>query len=227
VATSLVERVPMTVLAALMILAGISAIDVGEARSIWNTGHSARWPILTTFLATLVFSVPVAVGIGVLLAFFIFLVSSASDITVRALVRQENGEIREGPVPDRLPSNDVTVLNVYGSLFFAGARTLGDLLPDPDGAARPVVVLRLRGRTQVGSTLIEELDHYADELAESGGRLYLSGLEEELAQQLRRTGKLDLEQSVGLVPVSDVMGASTRQAVADARAWLSRGTQPE
>lgn len=32
-------------------------------------------------------------------------------------------------------------------------RTLRETLPSPQGSSRPVVVLRLRGRTRVGSTL--------------------------------------------------------------------------
>ena len=86
--------------------------------------------------------------------------SSASDVTVRALIPQANGRFAEGPPPERLPSEAATVLDVYGSLFFAGARTLANALPSP-----------------VGATLIETLDDYADALAEVGGRLYLSGVD--------------------------------------------------
>jgi len=114
----------------------------------------------------------------------------------------------------------VTVLDVDGSLFFAGARTLADALPSPEGAARPVVILRLRGYTNVGATLIEVLDNYADALAAAGGRLYLSGVDQEVDKQLKRAGKLDLDRVVHLIPADDVFGASTEQAVARASAWL-------
>ena len=218
----LVGQVPMAVLAALMIMAGISAIDLREARSIWNTGGAARWSIGVTFLATLVLSVPMAVGVGVMLTMTLYVMSSASDVTVRALVPTPGGQLAERDPPRRLPGGEVTVLDVYGSLFFAGARTLADALPPPAEAARPVVVLRLRGRTRVGATLIEVLDDYADALAAVGGRLYLSGVGEELGAQLRRTGKLDLEAAVRLVPGTAVLGESTRRALADASAWLGR-----
>lgn len=216
----LVGEVPMAVLAALMIVAGISAIDLREARSIWNTGGAARWSILVTFLATLVLSIPLAVGIGVLLTVLLYVVSSASDVTVRALVATADGRFAETEPPPRLPGDAVTVLDVYGSLFFAGARTLAEALPTPRGATRPVVVLRLRGRTRVGATLIEMLDGYADDLGEVGGRLYLSGVGEELGAQLRRAGKLDLERVVHLVPAEAVVGASTARALESASAWL-------
>jgi SulP family sulfate permease len=216
----LVGQVPMAVLAALMIQAGISAIDVREARSIWNTGGAARWSILVTFLATLVLSIPVAVGAGVLLTIVLYLASSASDVTVREIIRLDDGRHAESDPPAKLASNTVTVLDVNGSLFFAGARTLQEALPSPVGATRPVVVLRLRGYTHVGATLIEVLDSYADDLAEVGGRLYLSGVAADVSKQLRRAGKLDLDRAVRLMAASEVIGASTRQAVADARAWL-------
>lgn len=216
----LVGRVPMAVLAALMIKAGISAINLREARSIWNTGGAARWAILVTFVATLVLSIPMAVAAGLLLSVVFYLKTSASDVKVRELIRLDDGRVAESKPPARLVSNVVTVLDVEGSLFFAGARTLADALPNPDGATRPVVILRLRGYTSVGATLIEVLDNYADALTEVGGRLYLSGVDDEVSKQLRRAGKLDLDRVVHLIPADAIFGASTEQAVAHASAWL-------
>lgn len=217
---TLVGRVPMAVLAALMIIAGLSAIDLREARSIWETGGAARWSILATFAATLILSVPIAVGVGVALSIVLVMAKAASDVKVYEVIRLADGHIAQAEPPARLPSNEVTVLEVVGSLFFAGARTLGEALPTPKGATRPAVVLRLRGRTNVGSTLIEVIDNYADDLAEVGGRLYLSGVDERLAAQLRRAGKLDLDRAVELVPAQNVYGASTARAVEGASAWL-------
>lgn len=216
----LVGQVPMAVLAALMIMAGVNAIDFREARSIWNTGGAARLSILVTFLATLVLSVPIAVAAGVLLTVLLYLKSSASDVRVRELIRLDDGRIAESDPPAELPSDKVTVLDVDGSLFFAGARTLSDVLPSPVGATRPVVILRLRGYTSVGATLVDVLDDYADALAGVGGRLYLSGVDEEVSKQLRRAGKLDLDEAVHLVHANHIFGASTHEAVAHASAWL-------
>lgn len=221
----LVGQVPMTVLAALMIMAGIGAIDVREAWSIWQTGGSARWAILVTFVATLLLSVPVAVAVGVGLTVLLFLVSSATDVTVRAIEFLDDGRVAEAAPPEKLPSGRVTVLDVYGSLFFAGARTMRDALPSPDGADRPAVVLRMRGRTSVGATLIDELDDYADALAEVGGRLYLSGVDEDVMDQLRRAGKLDRDTNVQVFPANRIIGESTGEAVNAANEWLGRSRQ--
>lgn len=216
----LVGSVPMAVLAALMIVAGLGAIDLHEVRSIWRTGGTARWSIAVTFVATLVLSIPLAVALGVGLSIALFVASSASDVAVRALVRREDGRFAEADPPARLPSEQVTVLDVYGSLFFAGAHTLREALPSPEGALRPAVVLRLRGRTRIGSTLIDVLDDYADDLRDVGGRLYLSGVHADVAAQLQRAGKLELGREVWVAPAEEVIGVSTAEAIARANAWL-------
>ncbi len=218
---TLVGEVPMAVLAALMILAGISALDVREAHSIWATGGTARWSIVVTFAATLVFSVPVAVGVGIVLSVVLTLASAASDVRVHEVVRLPDGRFAQAEPPAGLRSEAVVVLEVVGSLFFAGARTLEEALPSPRGSTRPAVVLRVRGRTSAGATLIEVLDEYADDLAEVGGRLYLSGVDERLAAQLRRARKLDVDGTVRLVPAREVLGDSTLEAIEQATAWLA------
>ncbi len=221
----LVGEVPMTVLAALMIVSGFGAIDFREALSIWNTAGAARWAIIITFVATLALSVPVAVATGVVFTI------SCSWHPRPAILRCAGwncGKVTALPnwiPPKTLESDTVTVLNIYGSLFFAGARTLGDALPDPGDATRPVVVLRMRGRTQIGATLIDVLDEYADDLAERGGRLYIAGVDEDIADALRRAHKLDIGGSVHLYPDDEVVLESTGAAVRAAREWLGRGKE--
>jgi SulP family sulfate permease len=107
---------------------------------------------------------------------------------------------------------------VYGSLLYAGSRTLQARLPDPAAAESPVVVLRLRGRTTLGATFIKVVTDYADRLADLDGRLYLSGLQPDLTERLRRTGSV--EGPVRAFEATRVVGESTHTAFLDAEAWL-------
>ena len=217
----LVAKVPMPVLAALMVVAGIGALNWREGLSVWRVGGGARWAIVVTFAATLLTSIPNAVAVGVAVTVVTFLLSAASDISLAALTHQSDGGIREDAPPARLPSHAVTILEVRGSLFFAGARTLGEKLPDPAQAIAPVAILRLRGYSPAGATFIEVLDRYADEIAGASGALYLSGVGPALADQLTRAGKLDLGGSVHIIGATPLLGASTRAAAAEALAWLA------
>ena len=143
----------------------------------------------------------------------------AMDLAVVELVPLDGGRFEERPSPPALTSYHVTILDVYGSLLYAGARTLAAHLPDPGEARSPVVVLRLRRRTSLGATFTKVMADYADRLAAADGRLYLSGLEPDVKQQLRRTGHIG--GPVRAFEADPVVGESTRRAYLDAEAWLT------
>src|SRR5690606_12909718 len=141
-----------------------------------------------TFLATLLTSIPVAVGLGVLLTLVLFIYQAGQATEIHELVRDDDGQIHVKDAPSRLRSGGVTVMDVYGPLYFAAARTLREKLPAPDSAQDAAVVLRIRGNSQIGATFIDEIHGYAHELAQHGGRLYLCGMTPDLADKLRRAG---------------------------------------
>jgi sulfate permease, SulP family len=210
----------MPALAVLLILASVSTIRPSEALSIWNTGWPSRLASITTFLSTLFLPIQAAVGIGVVLSALLYVNESSTDISVVELVKRDDGLIEEHKAPKQLQSNKVTVLDVYGHLFYAGARTLERLLPKPRDTQKPVVILRLRGRTAFGATLLEVLSNYADKLREVNGRLYLTGISERAREQVVRTGKLGLTGPMRAYEATPIRGQSTQEAVADARTWL-------
>lgn len=216
----LVSYVAMPALGMLLILASISTIKPPEALSIWKTGWTSRLAGVTTFLSTLFLPIQAAVGFGVVLSALLYVNQSSTDISVVELVKRTDGLIEERKPPRQLPSNKVTVLDVYGYLFYAGARTLERLLPKPNGTENPVVILRLRGRSNLGATLVEVLANYADKLKESQGRLYLTGIGAEAYEQIVRTGKLRLTGPVRIYEATAVRGQSTQEAYADAETWL-------
>ena len=123
----------MPTLAAVLIMAAIGSIRPHEILTIFRTGREAQIGMVSTFLATLFLPVAAAVGIGVALSLLLQLNREAMDLAVVQLVRQPDGHFIERPAPDRL-GDGVTVLDVYGSLLYAGARTLQARLPNPAAA---------------------------------------------------------------------------------------------
>jgi sulfate permease, SulP family len=223
---ALVSHIVMPALAALLIFASATTIKPDRIRSIWVAGAPSIIAASTTFIGTLFLPIQAAVGIGTALSAVLYVYTSSGDVSVVELIERENGDVVEVPPDPKLRSNRVTVLDVYGSLFYAGARTLERLLPLPQGSQNAVVILRLRGRTSLGATLTDVLAGYAERLAAAGGRLYLSGLHPDAFRELAGWKGLDLKGPVRAFEVTPVVGESTRAAHADADAWLigmSRG----
>ena len=216
--SGLVAKIAVPTLGAILIFAAIGSLRPGEIRGIMRTGHGSQIAVITTFAVTLFLPVAAAVGIGVALSLLLQLNQEAMDLAVVELIPRDDGRFEERPPPATLTSHHVTVLDVYGSLLYAGARTLGAHLPDPASARSPVVVLRLRRRTSLGATFVKVVGDYADRLAAADGRLYLSGLEPSLTERLSRTGHLD--GPVRTFEATPIVGESTQAAYLDADAWL-------
>ena len=216
--SGLVAKIAVPTLGAILIFAAIGSLRPGEITSIMRTGRGSQVAVITTFAATLFLPVAAAVGIGVALSLLLQLNQEAMDLAVVELIPRDDGRFEERPPPATLTSHHVTVLDVYGSLLYAGARTLGAHLPDPADARSPVVVLRLRRRTSLGATFVKVVGDYADRLAAADGRLYLSGLEPSLTERLSRTGHLD--GPVRTFEATPIVGESTQAAYLDADAWL-------
>lgn len=216
-----VGRVAMPTLAAVLIVAGIGALRVSSAVTIWRTGASSQIALATTFLSTLFLPVYAAVGVGTAISLLLQLNRDAMDLRVVELRIRDDGRWEERPAPRSLPNDAVTVLDVYGSLYYAGARTLEVRLPNPAGSERAVVVLRLRGRTALGATGLGVLDGYANAIGARGGRLYLSGVEPSVDEALRRTGRVTDDGPLQVFPAQRVIGASTDAAIEAAEAWLA------
>lgn len=219
VAAQLVGLVPMTVLAAIMMVAGFRAIRFSDMRMIWRVRGTGRWAMGITFMATLLTTIPMAIAIGVVLTLVLFIYQAGQRTQVSELVRKAD-EIHVKKAPEKLASHRVTVLDVQGPLYFAAARTLRDRLPETDTAQNAVVVLRIRDNTQVGATFIEEINDFAQRLSRGGGRLYLCGMTTELAETMQRSDRLALGDEVVLVPGEEILGASLRKAVRQAQDFL-------
>jgi sulfate permease, SulP family len=217
--SGLVAKIAVPTLAAILIFAAIGSLRPGEVATIMRTGRTSQVLVITTFAATLFLPVAAAVGIGVALSLLLQLNQEAMDLAVVELTPRADGRFEEHPAPATLASEHITILDVYGSLLYAGARTLQARLPDPGEARSPVVVLRLRRRTSLGATFIKVVGDYADKLAERGGRLYLTGLEPSLTERLVRTGHVE-HGPVQTFEATPIVGESTQRAYLDAEAWL-------
>jgi SulP family sulfate permease len=216
-----VGQVVMSTLAAVLIFAAIGSIRTSAVMLTLRTSTISRIAVVATFVATMLLPVAAAVGIGVALSILLQLDREALDLRVVSLSISPKGSVVAGPAPETLESGSVTVLDIYGSLLFAGARTLEVRLPDPAGAVRPAVVLRLRGRTALTSTALKVLERYSERLEQVDGRLFLSGVDPAIAEKIQRGDSLEVLHRVEIETATDVLGESSRAAYRRAQEWAA------
>ena len=219
-AAPLVQQVPLAVTAGILLVAAAGAIRPRAAREIWRADRLSAAVMATTFVLVLVIPLQYAVLAGAAISVLKYIYLASLDVRVVEIVDCHERP-RESAAPEALADDRVTVLDIYGSLFFAAGPKVRQCLPAADGARRAVVVLRLRGRGTLHSTTIALIRDYAAELAGGGGRLYLAGVGAEMEDQLRRTGLLRELGPDAVLPATDELYGSCDAAQRRGREWLA------
>jgi SulP family sulfate permease len=214
-----VGDIAMPALAGLLILIGIRTVKPADLATVWHIGIIQRVIVVVTFALTMLVPLQYAALVGVGLSIVLHVVRQSNRVTVRHQVVDEEGHLVETAPPDLLPPNQVVILQPYGSLFFAAAPVIETMLPDvgPDTTGS-VVILRLRGRTDLGATFMDVLHRYATALAAADSKLVLSSISDRVLEQLRVAKVTDVVEPDDVYLADERLGATLRRASDDALA---------
>lgn len=219
---SLVGSVAMPALAGLLMLIGYRTVKPDDLQSVWKTGNVQKAVLTVTFGLTMVIPLQYAVLLGVGLSVILHVIRQSNQITIRRQELDADGYLIETDPPTELPADEVVVLQPYGSLFFASAPVFEAALPAPtDRARHAVVILRLRGRSDLGTTFMDVLHRYAQSLAALDSKLVIVSASERIQEQLRVSGITAVIGADNVYPGDERVGATVKRAHADAVAWIA------
>lgn len=185
----LIGLVAMPALAGLLILVGVRTFKPHQLALVWRTGPIQASVVAVTFVLTIIVPLQYAVLVGVGLAVVLHVARQSNRVVIRRWRYDDSSPHPvEGDPPRVLTPGEVVVLVPYGSLFFAAAPVFAGQLPEvPERCDRAVVVLRMRGTDELGSTFIHVVTDYAERLRRAGGALILVGLGSRVMTQLDAT----------------------------------------
>lgn len=216
-----IGTVAMPALAGLLILIGVRTVKPADLVSVWRTGVVQKAVLAVTFVLTMLIPLQYAVLVGVGLSVVLHVVRQSNTVTIRQRV-YEDGHVVETDPAAVLPAAEVVVLQPYGSLFFAAAPVFEAALPAVGRDSRhTVVILRLRGRSDLGTTFMDVLRRYALSLSEVGSRLVIVSASERIQEQLAVTGVTAVIGADAIYPGDERVGATLRRAYDDAGIWVA------
>ena len=217
----LVGHIALPALAGLLMLVGYRTIKPDDLRSVWKTGAVQKAVLATSFALTMVIPLQYAVLASVGLSAILHVVRQSNQVTIKRWRLDPDGNLIEADPPAQLPAGEVVALQPYGSLFFAAAPVLQSQLPAPAATSlNSVVILRLRGRTDLGTTFMDVLRRYAQALTAAGSKLVIVSASERIQEQLRVTGVSDLISPQDIYAGDERVGAALKRAYADATSWI-------
>jgi sulfate permease, SulP family len=148
-------------------------------------------------------------------------VRQSNQVSIKRRQIDPEGNVTETDPPVRLPAEEVVILQPHGSLFFAAAPVFEAALPAlTDTSRHSVVIVRLRGRSDLGTTFMDVLYRYAKGLAALGSKLVIVSANKRIQEQLAVTGITDVIGSENLYTGDERVGATLKRAHADAMAWI-------
>jgi len=218
--------IAMPAMAGLLIVIGFRTFKPLRVEMVWQTGAVQRAVMGITFISCLLIPLQYAVLVGVAISLLLFVIQQSNKITIKQWKETEGPFYIEQDPPENLPPDEVLFLIPYGSIFFAAAPIFEKQLPKITSQSRnSVVVLNLRGYEDLGSTFLEVLERYVDDLHVHHSKLILAGIHERVIRQLEKTGLIKKIGRENIFRASNQIGQAGMAAWDAANKWVSE--QPE
>jgi len=174
VAAPLARFIPLSVLAAILLVVSYNVGDWGEIRELLKLTKMDVSVWIVTFALTVFADLTLAVETGMILAMLLF-IRKVSQTTTVSLVTPEYVEAgRVHILQDKKIPDYVSVFRIHGPLLFGVTDKVARITDHVDSLA-PIVIVRLRNMTAIDATGLRALEDLADRLHGSGRELILCG----------------------------------------------------
>jgi SulP family sulfate permease len=185
VAAPLARFIPLSVLAAILLVVSYNVGDWGEIRELLKLTKMDISVWIVTFALTVFADLTLAVETGMILAMLLF-IRKVSQTTTVSLVTPEYVEAgRVHILQDKKIPDYVSVFRIHGPLLFGVTDKVARITDHADGLA-PIVIVRLRNMTAIDATGLRALEDLADRLHGSGRELILCGAPKQPAGLMRQ-----------------------------------------
>lgn len=198
----LINYVPMSCLAAVLIVVAYNMSGWRTIVAIFKTPKSDISVLLVTFLLTVIFDLTIAIEIGLLLAVVLFLRRVMENTEIK--VYSEQLDVAEGtdvPGSEVLDvAKGVSVYEIDGPFFF-GVATKFDEMMRSSMKAKPIVrILRMRKVAFIDATGLHNLEIFISSSRREGIHIVLSGVRDNVKAAIEHAG---IDKLIGAENICD------------------------
>jgi len=190
--------IPLAVLAAIVLVVAWRLSEwkvfVNELQAPWSDATV----MLTTFVLTIVVDLSVAIGVGMVLASFLFMRRMAEVTNVTMVSREfddgpEGTRDESGAIYRRLVPEGVEVYEINGPFFFGAAEKFKATLDRVSGRPK-ILIVRMRNVPAIDSTAMHALKDLIRRTRHQGTQVLLSDVHSQPLVALQRA---DLLEEIG------------------------------
>jgi SulP family sulfate permease len=192
--TPLVYYLPNATLAATIIVAVLSLVDLSILKKTWAYSRADFTAVAITIVVTLALGVEVGVAAGVVLSIFLHLYKTSRPHIAEVGLVPGTQHFRNIHRHDVQTDPSLLTLRVDESLYFVNARFLEDCIQNSvvDNVNIKNVVLMFSAVNEVDFSALESLESINQKLKDIGIGLHLSEVKGPVTDRLRRSDFLNV-----------------------------------
>jgi sulfate permease, SulP family len=184
-AAPLAGKVPLAVLAAILMVVAYNMGEWREIPEIWRASKADRIVWLVTFGLTVMADLTVAVQAGMILAALLYITRVTSTTTVTQVTRDYLEEGKDHVLISHEIPHGVTIFRIHGPFLFGSTDKIQEIVEQLE-TLPPVVILRLRNMTAIDTTGIQALEDVADRVKDSGRHILFCGMRNQPEDMMRK-----------------------------------------
>ncbi|WP_323784032.1 SulP family inorganic anion transporter [Thalassovita sp.] len=215
--TPLLYFLPKATLAATIIVAVLSLVDLSILTRSWKYSKVDFAAVAATIFLTLGLGVEIGVSVGVGLSVLLFLYKTSRPHVAEVGLVPGTQHFRNILRHDVQTNPNVLTLRVDESLYFANARFLEDYVYDRIACDEPIkhVVLQCSAVNEIDMSALESLEAINHRLHDAGIKLHLSEVKGPVMDRLKRSHFLDEMTGEVFLSQYDALVALTRPGLVD------------
>lgn len=155
VAMPLAKAIPMSTLAAILIVVSWNMCEFKEFRQILHTTKSDFSVLILTFLLTVIFDLVIAIEIGMVLAMFLFIKKSEEAFHINTVSKISETDTY------KYINNEIMIYEFAGPMFFGASTRFMDRMKKMN-VSSDVLILRMTNVPIIDGTLLDSLKYVVD-----------------------------------------------------------------
>lgn len=189
--THLFHYLPTTILAAIVIVAVASLVEISEVRYLFRVKHSDGFTFLLTFLVTLGFGVEWGIGGGVVFSLLVFIWRSAHPHIAQLGWLANEGVFRNiRRYPEAVVPPGLLLVRVDASLYFANMAFVEEWLREALAGRSDVskIIFDMSGVNDIDAVALSAMERMVDGYAERDIAVAFSGMKGPVLDLAGRAG---------------------------------------
>ena len=185
----LARFIPIASLAGILMVISFSMVRLPSIMLSYRATRADRTVLITTFCATLLLELEVAVYIGVILSLALFLRRVSHPQVSKVCPRE--GDNKLVPALPADSSRDCPLVSIYqidGSLFFGAINELEERLVEVQNGKEKVAILRMRGVRLIDASGVYALERFLKKCRQNGIAVIFTNVRPAVMEVFRASG---------------------------------------